>query len=455
MCDASSGDGRDQGNDGEKSSHLPSPFKWCRNPTPLSFWCQYPLPETLKVLTWGTASEGPCAYFRGHLYDEPLKELGIEMRHISQVRFRPAKGWEDKDPVEVFQAGKLELDTSDLEWADVVMFRRYYNTSLKCALPESCGFLTQSPDDAAKHPHGVKQQDDITRAVWPAIRDGWSGAIMYETDDNHWQIKPWNGYYPDVVNERDLIADMTRRADLVTVAMPALGEEYGRYNHNVRVIRNAIDPDLYLKDTPRPDGDKPRFVYYGSTARMRDYAGYPNERGKWEGGFARSAVEANKHLLHRVFLGTNEGTENIIGAMFDEQHPYVEGIAAFSKALANIHGDIGIAPLGGDDFDRCKSELHWLEYAMCDMAFIGQRFKGEGPYQVVRDGVDGLLARGRQEWHDAVRKLATSADLRAEMAGRAKERVLAEYDYRVRAQEWADAFRWAAEHRRGALAEAA
>src|SRR5690606_40535507 len=56
-------------------------------------------------------------------------------------------------------------------------------------------------------------------------------------------------------------------------------------------------------------------------------------------------------------------------------------------------------------FDRCKSELHWLEYAMSDMAFIGERFRGEGRYQVIRDGVDGLLARGAQECHDAVRQL--------------------------------------------------
>ena len=402
--------------------------------------------ETVRVLTWGTAKEGPCAYFRGHLYDEALRELGVEMRHISQVRFKPAEGWEDRDPVETVEAGQMELDTTDLDWADVILFRRYYNTSIKCALPTSCGFLTQDPAEADKHPHGTKRQDDITRAIWPAVRDGWTGGIVYETDDNHWQIKPWNGYYGDVINERDLIADMTRRADLVTVAMPALAEEYGRYNDNIRVIRNAIDPTLYVADAPRPEGDKPRLVYYGSTARLRDYAGFPTDRGKWEGGHARAAVDAHRRLLHRVFLGTNPGTEHVVGQLFDEQYNSIEGIAAFSRGLANLHGDIGIAPLLGDDFDRCKSELHWLEYAMTDMAFIGQRFRGEGPYQVVRDGVDGLLARGAQEWHDAVRKLATSADLRADLAGAAKERVLAEYDYRQRAVEWADAFRWAAEH---------
>jgi len=405
--------------------------------------------DQVNVLVWGTAEQGPCAYFRGHLYDEELARLGINMRHISSVAFKPEPGWEDKDPLEVARAGKMRVDTTDTDWADVVMFRRYYNTSFKCRLDTNdlttCKFRTQDEVEAVQHVHGTVRQDDITRAMWPAFRDHWSGGMVYETDDDHFNIRDWNGYYGDVIRERDLIRDMTRSADIVTVATPILAQRYGIYNPRVRVIRNAIDPDLYVKDTPRPPGDKPRLVYYGSTARMRDYAGrylgHSDVRG-----YAYEAVEAHRHLLTRVFLGTNVGTEHIIGRLFDEQVPYINGIAEFSKALANSHGDIGIAPLGGDDFDRAKSELHWLEYAMSDMAFIGQRYKGEGPYSAIRDGVDGLLARGAQEWHDAVRKLATSKDLREQLAGAAKERVLRDYDYRVRAVEWAEVFRFAAEN---------
>jgi hypothetical protein len=138
---------------------------------------------------------------------------------------------------------------------------------------------------------------------------------------------------------------------------------------------------------------------------MRDYAGLPRRSRQVDRRLrAQGCRGAHVALLHRVFLGTNPGTEHVIDMMFDEQHEYIEGIAAFSKALANLHGDIGIAPLGGDDFDRCKSELHWLEYAMTDMAFIGQRFAAKVPTKVVRDGVDGLLARGAQEWHDGSRR---------------------------------------------------
>jgi hypothetical protein len=154
-----------------------------------------------------------------------------------------------------------------------------------------------------------------------------------------------------------------------------------------------------------------------------------------------------RNELHSVFVGTNPGTESVVAQFFQEQHGYVEGIQKFCETLANTHPDIGIAPLMGDDFDQAKSELHWLEYAMTGAAFIGERFRGDGPYQMVREGVDGLLARGRGEWYDAMKKLTRSKDLREQLAGAARERVLKEYHYKDRAKEWADAFKWAAENK--------
>jgi len=125
----------------------------------------------------------------------------------------------------------------------------------------------------------------------------------------------------------------------------------------------------------------------------------------------------------------------------------VENIKQFSQMLAGAHGDIGIAPLVGDEFDRCKSELHWLEYAVTGAAFVGEGFRrGEAPYSMVRHGVDGLLARTAQEWYSSIKSLVESKDLRQQISGAAKERVLLEYDYKIRAKEWADAYRWAAEH---------
>ena len=402
----------------------------------------------MNVLVWGTAEQGPCAYFRGHMFDEEWKAMGINVRHIDRIDFIAKPGAEGMMQGEAMAKGLLSVDTEPIDWADVVMFRRYYNCSAKC---EECGHATKDAISIKVHPHQMKVRDSITEWMWPAFEsEGFSKAMIYETDDNHFNIKKWNGYHPDVQAELPLIERMARRADLLTVSTQPIADKYGEFNQNVRVIRNAIDPSIYTSDRPRPQhgGEKPRVVYYGSTARMRDYGGERGPDGKNQGGFAGKAIEELRKELWNVFIGVNPGTENIISPFFDEAYPYVENIRGFAETLKASNPDIGIAPLIGDDFDRSKSELHWLEYAMVGAAFVGQGWRyGDAPYSMVRHGVDGLLARTRQEWFDAMKSLVRSKDLREQLAGAAKERVLKEYDYKDRAKEWADAFKWAVEHK--------
>lgn len=404
--------------------------------------------DMLKVLVWGHVEDGPCAYFRGHQFTEELKKLGVEYRGLNRVNFNVKPGGEKMLMPEAFNKGFIEFDSSDVDWADVVVFRRYYNTTLSCAT-EECPFVTFSYPEAIEHPHGWKERDLITRLLWPAFKYADHGkAIVYETDDDHFNIKDWNGYKKDVLPELQMIEEMAKRADLLTTSTDIIARRYARFNDNIRVIRNAVDPELYKPTVERPEGDKVRMVYYGSTARIRDYAGFPEgHNGKVAGGYAAKAVRDLSRELKTVFLGVNPGTEPIVKPLFDELIQYVEGIPEFCEALANTYPDIGIAPLMGDEFDQAKSELHWLEYAMTGAAFIGERPRGDGPYAVVKDGVDGLLARGRGEWYETMKKLTRSKDLREQLAGAARERVLKEYHYKDRAKEWADAFKWAAENK--------
>ena len=108
--------------------------------------------------------------------------------------------------------------------------------------------------------------------------------------------------------------------------------------------------------------------------------------------------------------------------------------------------DIGLAPLRDTPYNSCRSELHWLEYALAGAPAIVSGVAGPGPYDPVRDGVDGLVAHSPADWERHLLALVCSPDLRAEIAGRARERVLLDYTVSARAGEWADAYRWAAEH---------
>jgi glycosyltransferase involved in cell wall biosynthesis len=421
---------------------------------------------TVKVLVWGTAQEGACAFYRGHLYDEPLRELGIEMRGINKLptklyaRDRKGHFLPHDLSMDRFQAGihsgeytaKYQVNATDLEWCDVIMFRRYYNTFYACA---RCEFRTHAEQEARAHPHPLKMigpmpaRDELTPVVWEMAARQRNKGILYETDDLLLQAHTikWNGIWPDVAMEEPRIRAMARRADLLTVSTPALARHMLPLNPRTRVIRNSVDPSLYVPNQPRPDGDKVRVAYYGSTVRMRDYAGYGNEiTGKFEGGYPILAVRDYQKYLRTIFIGSQPQFEAVLRPLFDERYPFVESISGFARLLGNVHPDIGFAPVMGDHyFDRCKSELHWLEYTAAGAATIASRYSGDGPYNVIHDGVDGILARGRQEWHDGVKALLDKSR-REDMAAAAMERLHRDYDYRQRAVEWADAFRWTAEH---------
>jgi glycosyltransferase involved in cell wall biosynthesis len=423
--------------------------------------------EPVKVLVWGTAAQGSCAYYRGHLYDEPLAELGVEMRHIDRlpqhntIRSGPVlpKNLPPAEVERMIREGSItvdiHIDTDDLKWCDVVMFRRYYNTFYRCAL-EHCEFRTHDEIEARAHPHGIRMfqpnipaRDGLTAAVWTIAAQQQDKGILYETDDllTRASSSRWNGMWPDMEIEEPLVSEMARRADLVTVSTPRLAKYMSVLNPRTVVIRNAVNPALYTPTEPRPDDAHPRLVYYGGIVRMRDYAGYPDPlTNKWSGGYPARAVSELGSALHTIFLGAKPEQVEILRPFFNDVRPYIENIQEFCTALANTHGDIGVAPVLGDTFDSCKSELHWLEYTAAGMATIATRLYGDGPYNVIRDGVDGVLARGRQDWYDGMKKLLDPS-FRADIAAAAKERVLAEYDYRKRAVEWADAFRWVSEHR--------
>jgi hypothetical protein len=406
--------------------------------------------DTVHVLVYGSSSAGVCDFYRLGMYTERLARLGVEMKAWSEFNdYTINVPAEYADRLEdAIRVGVAQINRAPIDWADVILFRRWYSVAPCC---EDCD-TTGSAEFVANHGRTTGHRPNTPDRLLPLLISTFEHhpeslrgrAIMYETDDDLLSGAPWLPFYRRLVPDRPVIEALLRRADLVTVTTPVLAKMAGRFNGAVRVVRNAVDPAWYGEAAPAvapgPSAG-PRIVYYGSAARLRDY------------GVCRDAVDGvvvKTPGARRVWLGAADDPN--VRAAVDEAHPYIEGVPAFARALVGIKPDIGLAPVVGDDYGRARSELHWLEYSLAGAATIASRTMGPGPYDVIRDGVDGLLARNKAEWRDGLRRLAGSQTLRHELAGRARERVLAEYQADKRAEEWADAYHWAAEHGgRGAL----
>jgi hypothetical protein len=402
--------------------------------------------ETLRVLVYGSIDAGVCDSVRLGVYRDLLAEHDVELRtwgEFNDYRIQIPADYVDRLD-DAVRDGVATVDLSPIEWADVLVFRRWYGTVHAC---DNCDYAAPDANTLASHcrerGHTPVARDRIIRDLLASIESDRAvlrgRAMIYELDDDLLAHQPWLGSYRRIQGDLDLIERFARSADLVTATTPILAHRMRRLNDSVRVIRNAVNPEWYEAPagelTPRPLS----FLYYGSAPRLRDYE------------ICRSAVDevARATGATRVWLGSDEPE---VRAVVDQALPYVPAVRDFARRLTTARPAIGLAPVGQDDFSRSHSELHWLEYSLAGAATVASRTMGGGPYDVIRDGVDGLLARNKGEWRDKVRRLAGSAQMREDLAGHARERVLAEYDVHQRAAEWADAFRWAANHAgRGAV----
>ena len=399
--------------------------------------------DAVHVLVYGALDSGVTDSLRVGCFVEPLARLGVEVRSWQSFADDLLGGAARTVADSAGPTGDSLRDSglTALAWADIVLFRRWRSTHTVCT---ECEAVFGREAELAAHVrsfgHRSLVPDALLRpvvelfAAHPELLGG--RAIVYDADDDILDYPDWTGLGPAARRERDLILGILSIADAVTAATPVLAERLRPHTRcQVRVVRNAVDPAWYA-GAPEPGlaGD-PRVVYHGVPVRLRDYQ------------VARSAVDAvalETPGLRRVWLGA--ANEPRVVAAMDEVRPWVDGLAAFGGALVAARPDIGLAPLLDEPFNRAKSELHWLEYAMAGAPTIVSGMEGPGPYDVVRSGVDGLVASSPSDWERHLRSLASSPDLRLEIATRARERVLAEYTVSARAQEWADTYRWASEH---------
>ena len=384
----------------------------------------------LRVLVLGPGSASASDEIRFEAMAPALAGHGIEI-----ASWAPATGPGAPDEYEALEAA--------LDWAGLIVLRRSYRTAHVCVECRARSF-----DRAEMRGHAASTGHSVVESPFAAIRPlvglletdpaALRGrALVYDTDDDFFAADLAPG--DDDWLERDLVARILALATLVTTATPVLaGRLASRTRAPVRVIRNALDPAWYAPAgvagaDPAGGVGGPRVVYHGSAARRPDYEIVRP---------AVDAVAAETPGLLRTWLGS---TDDRVRAMVDEARPWLPGVRSFAAALAGLRPSIGLAPLRDTPFDRARSELHWLEYSLVGAATVATGFDGPGPYDPIRDGVDGLVARSGADWRNSLSLLARSPAAREEIAGRARERVVAEYSVTVRAREWADAYRWAAE----------
>ena len=170
-------------------------------PTPLPEY-RAAMAEPLRVLVYGSVDAGVCDFVRLGVYRALLADHGVELRtwgELNDYRVHVPPGYGDRLD-DAFRDGVAAIDTSPIDWADVLVFRRWYGTVPAC---EGCDFVAPDLEVLANHArrtgHEPATPDRIIRPLLSAIEhdDAFvrGRAVVYELDDDLLAAQPWLGFY--------------------------------------------------------------------------------------------------------------------------------------------------------------------------------------------------------------------------------------------------------------------
>lgn len=257
-------------------------------------------------------------------------------------------------------------------------------------------------------------------AALMAGRDRYGYKLVVDADDNS-DVTPvynqaFSDYHPAAGPHRIIRAEL-READLVTVSTEPLKKWAEQYavRRGAVVMPNCIDPSLYS----------------GVRGREKETRHKGDQRIYWGGGAGHYGdLLLVKDALRRIMAerpNVKLVFSNVMPDWAADFSPFrcffirCAHMNAFSKILRWLCADVGLAPLVENEFNRCKSNIKYLDYAMAGIPGVYQNLD---PYASVTDGVTGLKATTSEDWYQAITRLLDDPGAAQKMAVAAKADVL-------------------------------
>lgn len=236
------------------------------------------------------------------------------------------------------------------------------------------------------------------------------------------------------------LMEFVKMADVVTTTTETLKKEYSQYNDNVVILPNMVDPD----DWERVENDtgKVRIGLVGSVVS--------NKADFWPIKDTIKKLCKNEKVQVVVFgLPPDDPRYAITRDVFKEEiefwsnldiewQPFVP-MHEYFDTLADLKLDIMLIPRDNSYFNKCKSNLKYLEASMLKIPVIASSFE-DSPYEEL-DGVNGIKLKNHEDWYAETMKLVNHKHLREQIGNVAYDYVLKNYNIHNKAHMWADTYK--------------
>lgn len=262
--------------------------------------------------------------------------------------------------------------------------------------------------------------------------------IIFENDDTYEGIpleRLENEKQIAIAREQaDNLKAFASFADGVIASTETLKQEYAKVNPNTRVLKNCIDPGDAFTCKQNTTG-KFRVGFIGSVTTNDDYAHIKDQIRQMDKAGMTIVVMGIKYSdgTHIPIMNNDyefwNSLENI------EWHPYCH-ITEYMYKVSQLALDVAIIPRLDHYFNRCKSNLKFLEMSLLKIPVIAQGFPDElGPYDDIPSKYVTLVS-DNTKWFQNVDYAKHNHAVFKKKAEDAHDYVLEHYNIIKYATEW-------------------
>lgn len=312
--------------------------------------------------------------------------------------------------------------------------------------PENKARAAQSADIVVFH-----RPDDPKKLELARLLKKQGKTIVMDNDDTHKDMGGiiLNEYFnkervkKGLESINKIMDEFAVEADLITCSTEFLADEFRKLNPNVKVLPNCIDP-FYFNEPLRNETDVIRIGITGSIGMSHDldvlapiFKHYEKDPRVKLVFFSLPKDPKNNPFIANAYV--NE--YSFLDSMDVEWHATVNMDQYYDK-LNSLKLDIMLIPRSDTYFNRCKSNLKFIESSMFEIPIIAQGFEdGKSPYQVnPEDSKYMSIVTDNSQWIPEIEKLIADKELRLSMGKKAREYVEKNYNIEDKAHLWEEAY---------------
>lgn len=279
----------------------------------------------------------------------------------------------------------------------------------KAAFLLSCFIRQLTKTLSAKKPDVIfiyREAALIGPAVIEKLVGRWGIPIIYDIDEPLFvsYVSPTSGRMNRLrfFSKVDKLFEMS---DCVFAVNQAIADYARKYNDNVHVVPMAVDVDRYKPAEKPKNGGRPMIGWVGTRTNQPniELAVAPMR-----------ALRAEKDFLFRIVADYEMDFDGVdtefVPWSFDVEVPKLREV------------DIGIVPVKESVWSKWKFFFKTIQFMSMGIPIVASAAGSN--LEIITDGVNGFLAKNESEWHNKLKLLIESPELRTRIGEKARQTVL-------------------------------